>query len=354
MEQGNPAAAELLRFCAFLHPDAIPEEIITAGAEHLGALLHLLAGNQLALNKAIAALRAYSLVHRDVAMKTLNMHRLVQATLTDRMDAETHRLWAQRTVLAVSEAFPNVEFTSWAQSWEQCERCLPHALACATLIEQYHFTFTNATRLLSNIAGYLRAHAHYNEAEALLQRALMIYENIAEPPYPAYGITLNELAEIYKAQSKYAQAVPLLRRALDLSEEQLEPDYFHMVTILVNLARNYREQGKYVEAEPLFLRALDLSEKQLGPDHPNTADTFGNLAFLYQAQGKYAEAEPLFLRALKIKEQVLPPAHPRIATTLKYLAGLYQAQGKEGGSDARTTCQCNTSEVFLRKRLLAL
>ena len=27
--KGNPAAAELLRFCAFLHPDGIPEEVFS-------------------------------------------------------------------------------------------------------------------------------------------------------------------------------------------------------------------------------------------------------------------------------------------------------------------------------------
>src|SRR5205085_8672630 len=32
VEQANPAAADLLRLCAFLAPDAIPEEIITEGA----------------------------------------------------------------------------------------------------------------------------------------------------------------------------------------------------------------------------------------------------------------------------------------------------------------------------------
>ena len=32
VEQRSAAAADLLRVCAFLHPDAIPEEIITEGA----------------------------------------------------------------------------------------------------------------------------------------------------------------------------------------------------------------------------------------------------------------------------------------------------------------------------------
>ena len=39
VEQKNPAAADLLRLCAFLAPDAIPEEIITQGAAHLGPQL---------------------------------------------------------------------------------------------------------------------------------------------------------------------------------------------------------------------------------------------------------------------------------------------------------------------------
>jgi len=39
VEQRQPAAAELLRLCAFLAPDAIPEELLTQGAPHLGPTL---------------------------------------------------------------------------------------------------------------------------------------------------------------------------------------------------------------------------------------------------------------------------------------------------------------------------
>src|SRR6202043_2495426 len=35
VEQADPAAADLLRVCAFLHPDAIPQEILTEGAAAL-------------------------------------------------------------------------------------------------------------------------------------------------------------------------------------------------------------------------------------------------------------------------------------------------------------------------------
>jgi len=44
VEEKSPAAAELLRFCAFLAPEDIAEEMITQGAPHLGLLLEPVAG----------------------------------------------------------------------------------------------------------------------------------------------------------------------------------------------------------------------------------------------------------------------------------------------------------------------
>ena len=47
VEQESPAAADLLRLLAFLHPEAIPEEILSAGAAELGPTLSAVAGDAL-------------------------------------------------------------------------------------------------------------------------------------------------------------------------------------------------------------------------------------------------------------------------------------------------------------------
>jgi hypothetical protein len=60
-----PAAIELLRFCAFLAPHAIPEEILTDGAEELGPVLQSVATDPVQLDEVIAALRKFSLVRRS-------------------------------------------------------------------------------------------------------------------------------------------------------------------------------------------------------------------------------------------------------------------------------------------------
>src|SRR5205807_9541463 len=106
VEQECPAPAELLRLCAFLDPDAIPEAIITEGSNVLGSILASLATDPLLLNEAIQTLRRYSLIKRDPEAKVLNMHRLVQVVLKDGLDEQTKQQWAERTILAVNAAFP--------------------------------------------------------------------------------------------------------------------------------------------------------------------------------------------------------------------------------------------------------
>src|SRR5260221_10394018 len=173
VEQANPAAAELLRLCAFLDPDAIPEDIITEGAAEAGPLLHPVAADPFQLNEAIEVLRTYSLIKRNAEAKTLNMHRLVQVVLKDGMEKKTQRKWAERTVKAVNAAFPNGEYSTWPR----CQACLPHALACAALIELHTFAFPEAAWLLNRVGWYLREHALHAQAEALLQQVLGICEH---------------------------------------------------------------------------------------------------------------------------------------------------------------------------------
>ena len=325
VQEKNAAAADLLRLCAFLAPDAIPEEIIIEGAEHLGPVLQAIAHDPLALNKAIAALGAYSLIRRDPAEKTLSVHRLVQAMQQDAMSDDETKLWARRAVLAVGAVFPNPE--DFAQ-WAVCERYVPHALVCAELVKRRDLKLVEAADLLNDAGQYLHERARYIEAEPLYQRARAIREQQLGAEHPDTAQSLDNLAVFYKHQGKYELAEPLYQRALAIREQQLEPEYLRMATSLNNLAELHRAQGKYELAEPLYQRALAIGEQRLGPEHPHIATILNNLALLYDDQGKYELAEPLLKRALAIREHQLELEHPHMAQSLNNLAGLYQTQGK--------------------------
>ncbi len=137
--------------------------------------------------------------------QTLTVHRLVQAVLKDEMNEEAQCQWAERAVCAVNSAFPDVKY----ETWPKLERLLPHARICAELIEQWKIVFSEAARLLNQMAYYLWQRAQYVEAEHLLQRALAIREKVLEPEHPDVAQSLNNLAGLYKAQGKYGQAEPL-------------------------------------------------------------------------------------------------------------------------------------------------
>jgi hypothetical protein len=163
----SPAAADLLRFCAFLHPDAIPEEIFTKGAAELGANLGPIAADSLNLDAAFAEILKYSLLRRDADAKALGIHRLVQGVIQDGLTKEEESQWAERAVRAVNRAFPFVEFANWAE----CERLVPQALACASLIEADAFDFEAAAHLLNQAGCYLHERARFSDGSSPRTRA---------------------------------------------------------------------------------------------------------------------------------------------------------------------------------------
>ena len=182
VEARNPAAADLLRFCACLAPDAIPETILTRGANKLGDLLSPVVADPLLFEQAIEALRAYSLLKRDPQTETLTVHRLVQAIVREQIGTgDPSLLWKQRAIQAVLAAPPNVMDVT---QWNACEQWIPHALFCANWImrEQIH---TPETALLLNQAGYyLNARGRYSDAQPLYERALVICEQVLGPDIP--------------------------------------------------------------------------------------------------------------------------------------------------------------------------
>jgi len=345
VERTNRAAGDLLRLCAFLDPDAIPEELITAGAPVLDPPLQSVAADVFELHEAMEALRKFSLVRRNPDLKVLTIHRLVQVVLKHGMDEQSRRQWAERTVRAVNAAFPKVSFVTW----DNCRHCLPHVLVCAELIEQYSLSFPEAGRLLNEAGWYLRERAMYTQAESLLRKALTLREQVLGPEHPDTATTLNYLAQLVEEnQGKYAQAEPLYLRSLTIREQALGPEHPDTADTLDNLAILYYFQGKYAQAEPLHLRTLAIKEKALGPEHSDTADTLNNLALLYhRGQGKYTQAEPLYQRALAIYVKVLGPEHPYNAAVLDNLAQLYQAQGKYAQAES-----CYQQALAIREQTL--
>ncbi len=350
VEQANPAAADLMRCCAFLDPDAIPEELILAGAEALGPVLSSLCGNPLALNEAMGTLWKYSLVRRNLDSQIITLHRLVQAVLQDTMEREVQRCWSERVVHSVQHIFPvRIEIGTWPA----CQRLLSQALTCATLIEQWNLRSVEAARLLNQLAYYLRERARYPESETFYNRALMIREQVLGLDHLDTAQSYYNLGRLYFDQGKHDQAAEHYRRSLEVRERVLGPGHPDVARCLNSLALLYWQWGERDnEAEWLYQRALPIFEAMLGAEHPQTAHCWNNLALLYVTQGKYEDAECIHRRVLAIRERILPAEHLDTAQTLQNLACLYLEQRNEQMyGEAERLC---VRSLTIREQLLGL
>jgi tetratricopeptide (TPR) repeat protein len=324
IERANLASSALLSLCALLDPDAIPEEIITIGAADLGPLLRSVASDPFKLNEAIEELRKFSFVRRDPDAKLLNMHKLVQVVLLDRMDRRDHRLWARRAVQAVNRVLSHADLTTLAK----IRRYLPQAQACLALSEQYNFAFPAVIRLLSEMVVYWSEYDLYEQSESLYKQTLAICLKEYGSEHFETATRLRGLAILYSKKKKYDLAEPLLRQSLTICEKTLGSEHPDTANNLADLASLYIDQNKYEQAESFLQQALAICEKVLGPEHPEVAKNLDLMAWLYYGQGNLEQTEPLLQRALAINKKVLGLEHPDTAITLNNLARLYTLQRK--------------------------
>ncbi|HET9920569.1 MAG TPA: tetratricopeptide repeat protein [Ktedonobacteraceae bacterium] len=379
IERTNPAAADVLRFCAFLAADAIPEELLTRGATELSAAFAAVAADALQLNETLGVLLRYSLIQRHADTHMLSIHRLVQTVLRESMDQQTQCAWAGRTVRAINVAFPEADYGVGADHQYYLRYYLPHIRECATLIERYHLHFPEAAQLLYQAGAFLFFHGFqlqsqllhgqalairektlglehaataeslnnlgvlyrtlgdYEQAEKFHQQALAIRKKALGPRHPATAESLNNLGVLYRTLGKYEQAEPLLQQALSIREQSLSSGHPDTLYSFFNLAKLYTEQYNYEQAEQLLNQALAIGERALKPEHPLIAHNLNLLARLSYEQGNYERAETLWKRSLAIYEKTLGPEHPATAGLLNDLAELYAAQGHY--AEAQTLCQ---------------
>ncbi|MBW4652444.1 MAG: tetratricopeptide repeat protein [Kaiparowitsia implicata GSE-PSE-MK54-09C] len=318
----NLAAADLLRACAFLAPDDIPEELLGETASELGGHLKKLSERPLELTKALAEASRFSLLYRNAENRTFSIHRLVQEVLRARMSLDECCLWVERIVRSLNQVFPEPDYPNWSL----CDRLLPHSKAAATFVDLYQLQFEAVGNLWDKTARYLRERGQYVEAKPLLQSALALRQKLLGETHPDVATSLNNLASLYKDQRQYGESELLYRQSLEIRQLLVGEENLDTATSLNDLAVVLKAIDKYKEAELLHLKALETRRKLLGDDHLDVAESLNNLGALYFAQGYYKEAESLFEKSLGLKKKLLGEKHPRTINSLNSLAILYHKQ----------------------------
>jgi tetratricopeptide (TPR) repeat protein len=132
-------------------------------------------------------------------------------------------------------------------------------------------------------------------------------------------------AALLDGQGKREEAEALVRRALALFQRAFGPDHHEVAVNLNNLAAIRHARGDAQEAGQLYRRAIAIKERLFGTDHLEVGLTVNNLAVLYKCQARCTEAARLYRRALTIFAKSLQPSDARVITCRENYAALLRS-----------------------------
>jgi len=179
------------------------------------------------------------------------------------------------------------------------------------------------------LANVMIEQAKYEEAEPLLNRALITNKKLYGPNHRDTGHIMHYKGLIMFFRGRYSEAEHLFMRALGIFEKGNKGDDLDIAGIMNNLALILGPvNSRYAEAERLLERALKIREKILGSHAPEVAQTVSSMGELLDHQGKYAEAEQHLRRALEIRELAFGINSIEVGYSLNNLAEILRKQGR--------------------------
>jgi len=321
----HPITTDILRFCAFCHPDIIPYELLQHDETFKRDATEFKQGR--------TALLRYSLLKRnaldytlpwDRLENTLSMHRLVQDVIIDAMSADLQKQWRERVVRALNAAFPEKDSDFYYGNLiTRCRRLLPHVLLCAAWTDDELAQTVEVAKLLYKAASYLQDRYQHSDAEPLLARVLSIYEQHIGVGHSITASELSGLAALYRKQGKREQAEALYRQGLAIREKNFGIEHLETALSLYNLAVLYFEQSKDDQAVSLFLQVLKICGQRPVAKYSYIIDgTVHALAALLSWQGKHEQSETYYQILDQQEQQLEDQQYGMEATPVKVVRTL--------------------------------
>ncbi|MGW6057659.1 FxSxx-COOH system tetratricopeptide repeat protein [Streptomyces sp. NPDC055189] len=311
VEQTNPEAIQLLQVCAYLAPEPIPRDLFSNA--HRGSIapqLDAALADPLRLSRAIREIKRYSLARLDLRTDSLQIHRLVQAVLINRMTPLQQEQMKHGARMLLASADPrNPESHT---TWNRYSMLYPHAVAADAI----HSTDPWVHSLVVDIAKYLQRWGDHESAQRFTEEA---YEAARELFGPRDDKTLTLafwLGWTHFSMGHYKEAAEINRVTLAAYESAQLPSRVPVSEIREShleamgaVAADLRVTGDFDDALALTQRVYDQATAAIGTDEPTTMNAAHNLAVCLRLVGRFQDAYELDCTTWELKQSLLGTDH---------------------------------------------
>ena len=372
IEESSPEAADFLRFFSYLSPNSSSEYLVRWLVKDVGERLAAVVNDDLGFNEIVSFASRFSLLCRNPLLKTLSMHRLVQAVQRDTIRATGNDRWLDVTLKTLCDHFPKQvgddnlnlcgllipHMLNMSLVWSGDDECERNSLRFAQLYAQVGQYFVVCSRfraavrfsmlaldLIRTIRGTepyaqnldrrcewvpLKIEALRTIARALssmnkrpdisdkcYQTVMKLQKSITDKSDPQYVSCRLEYATFLAKRGRYRAAEKIcssISASTDPRYDSLRP------SALYTIARCYLGRGDVVAAESIFQKLLDDRRRTLGKDDRDCARLLVQLEEINDLRENYADAITKKRQALQILRNAPGDQRLRIATTLASLA----------------------------------
>ncbi|MEV6843924.1 FxSxx-COOH system tetratricopeptide repeat protein [Actinoplanes sp. NPDC051411] len=306
LARSRPAALRLLQLCAFLAPEPIARNLLSVpNAAQIEDEPDSALGDPIIFGRAIREISRYALARIDHVDNNIQLHRLVQAVLVQRMteaERQTMRSRAHRLLAANDPNQPEVR-----ASWRRYAELHPHLRASGAITDSDD---RYVRRLVINEAKYHARWGDLRESLFISRSAYDAWVPQAGEQQPVQRLEIGRwLGYVLFALGRYEEAAALNDELLAIHRTQFGEEHEATFESVQAVAADLRVQGRFREAVEKSREVYDGCRSAFGEDDPITLNAGHNLAVSLRLAGLFESARDLDIKIYHGKVRVFSPVH---------------------------------------------
>ncbi|ASW54132.1 FxSxx-COOH system tetratricopeptide repeat protein [Plantactinospora sp. KBS50] len=312
-EQG-PAAYRLLQLCSVLAPEIALEIIYSDEMAEQIVSIDPSVSERLVRGALVQQINRLALLKLDVQGGQIQIHRLLQAVVRDRMSSQEQDATRHQAHLVLAGSRPAGEVDN-PETWRRFRAIWPHL----EISRAVNCPDEGVRQLLIDRLRYLWRRGGLAQAEEFSLRVEAGWEAMLAgmtDPREIHGLRRqllhlrNHRANVHRDQGRYEVARQLDQAVLDEQRELIGVRHPHILMTSGSLAADLRALGQFSAALDRDRVTYAAWSEIFGEDHPRTLAAANNLAASHRAVGDFRAARSRDEEVLQRRRIVLGPTNP--------------------------------------------
>ncbi|GDY29885.1 FxSxx-COOH system tetratricopeptide repeat protein [Gandjariella thermophila] len=291
----RPAAAQLLRLCAFLSAEPIPVTLFTQAQLDGESPVRLPQPLDGQLRDPVQRGRIFHDIGRyalakvgqhtaATAAQTIQLHRVVQGVLRDLLTGQQRDELRRTARLLLAAADPgDPEDPS---TWDAYAELIPHLEPAGVVADGAE---PAVRRLVIHLVHHLYRRGEFAASRDLAARAARVWERVLGE-HPDLNDLNVHLANALRGGGDSVAAREIDERVLDYWRRRFGPDHERTLWAANGLAADLRQLGEWRAAREMDRDTLRRCREAFGADHENTLRAAHNYAVSLRMMGEFPEA----------------------------------------------------------------